>query len=277
MAAKKKASKKSVAKAGKGGLPAKNWQQALAANVADGKAPKEKPLTGDYISIKGGKFKLGGTKIGLDGKGEELDCVVIAWCFEKSYYDTPFSEDEKSSPACAAIGYDEDEMIPFEKSANKQCDNCTDCWANEWESADTGKGKACNDRRRLALVVAGKDDSMELKILGIPPTSLKNWKAYVNELENLGIHPMQAACNISFDQDYDGGGIPPLVFEFVSQVTNESALNLTAAMLEPATKLIEMEPDFSNYGKAPKGKGKKKTGKKASSKKKSSVKKSKFS
>lgn len=271
MAAKKKSKKKGSKK----NLPALGWQQALADNAKEGKAPKEKALTGDYISIKGGKFTLGGVKIGLDGKGRELDCFVIAWNFEKSYYDSDFVEGESNSPACVAISYNEDGLAPLETSPNKQNDACEGCWANEWESADKGKGKACADRRRLAIVVAGADDKMELKLLGIPPTSLKNWKAYINELETLGIHPMQAAVNISFDEDYTGGGIPPLIFEFVDEVTNEKALNITAAMLEPAAKLIEAEPDFSHYGKEkPKGKGKK--GKKKTSKKKSK-KKSKFS
>ena len=265
MAAKKKVSKKkSVAKKKAGKGLATSWQQQLAAHAGEGKAPKEKALTGDYISIKGGKyFSLGGVKL-----GKELDCVVVAFNFEKVYYDTDFDENAISSPACGAISYDEDNLVPFDDAANKQCETCDGCPMNEWESGK-GKGKACADRRRLALVVAGADDKLELKGLNIPPTSLKNWKAYINELDTLGIHPMQAAVNIHFDEDSTAAQ-PPLVFEFVNEVTSEKALNLTAAMLEPASKLIETPMDFSNYA------GGKKASKKKASKKKSK-KKSKFS
>lgn len=242
---------------------ATNWQQALADNAKVGKAPKEKALSGDWISIKGGKFSLGGVKI-----GNELDCVVVAWNFEKIRYDGDYVEGETSSPACQALGYDEDTLVAFDESPNKQNDDCETCWANEWGSNEEGgKGKACADRRHLALVVAGKNDKMELKGLNIPPTSLKNWKEFLNELEMLGIHPMQAAVNIHFDEDSTAAQAP-LVFEFVSEIKTDKALNLTASMLEPAANLIELPADFKNYGKAPKGKAsKKKTAKKKSKKK----------
>lgn len=259
MAAKKKAKKN----ASKSKELSTNWQDQLAVHAKEGKAPKEKATTGDWISTKGGKFKLGNVTLGT-----ELDCVVVGWNFEKCYYDTDYDPDNISSPACAALGYDEDELAPSDDAANKQCDSCIDCPMNEWESAAKGKGKACSDRRRLALVVAGKDDKMELKGLSIAPTSLPSWKGFINELETLGIHPMQAAVNISFDDDSEYAQ-PPLVFEFVNEVTSDKALNLTASMLDPATKLIEAEHDFSNYGggSAKKSKGKKKVAKKKSKKK----------
>jgi len=265
MAAKKKAKKKT------GKALTTGWQQQLAVHAKEGKAPKEKALTGDYIAAKNGKFMLGNVKLGT-----ELDCVVIAYNFEKVYYDADYVEGEAQSPACAALSYDEDEMVISEGVPNQQCEDCTECWANEWESAKVGKGKACADRRRLALVVAGKDDKMELKILNIPPTSLKSWKGFVNEVDALGLNVMQCAVNISFDEDSTAAQMP-LVFEFVDEVKNEKALNVTAAMLEPAYKLIEQPYDFSNYDKGGKGKkSKKKTSKKKTAKKKSK-KKSKFS
>ena len=267
MAAKKKAKKKTS----KRNLPVVGWQQQLATHAKDGKAPKEKALTGDYITAKNGKFMLGNVKLGT-----ELDCVVIAYNFEKVYYDADYVEGEAQSPACAALSYDEDEMVISADVPNQQCEDCTECWANEWESAKVGKGKACADRRRLALVVAGKDDKMELKILNIPPTSLKSWKGYINEIDALGLNVMQCAVNISFDEDSTAAQMP-LLFEFVSEVTKEKALNTTAAMLEPAYKLIEQPYDFSSYNKGGKSKKKsKKKGKKKISKKKSK-KKSKFS
>lgn len=269
MAAKKKAKKKTAKKSAGTGL-ALSWQQKLAEVTEQGKAPKEKPATGDWISTKGNKFKLGNTVLGT-----ELDCVVVAWCFERSYYDTDYDPDNISSPACAALTYNEEECYPAEDAANKQCEDCNECWANEWESADKGKGKACSDRRRLALVVAGKDDKMELKGLSIAPTSLPSWREFLNEIETAGLDPMQAAVNISFDDDSE---YPqhPLVFEFVDEVKNEKALNLTATMIDPAIKLIESPHDFSNYDSEPKPK-KNKGNKKKVSKKKGKKKGSKFS
>ena len=271
MAAKKKKTGKSIA------LP---WQQALAKHAKEGKAPKEKASGGDYISIKGGKFSISGTKIGLNGKGQELDCVVLGWVFEKCYYDGDYVEGEKTSPACFAIGYDEDELIPNETSPAIQNETCEDCEHNAWGSGQ-GKGKDCGDRRRLALAMEEADGSIGIKMLNIPPTSLKNWKAFVNAVDAQGLHTMQCAVSISFDDEYVGSGLPPLVFDIVSELTKDKQLQAMADKLDEATKMLEQPYDVSNYHK-PKGKkGKKKASKKKSkkkaSKKKSKKKRSKFS
>ena len=259
MAAKKKASKsKAVA------LP---WKQQLAQHAKAGKAPKEKALTGDYISTKGSKFTLNGVKIGLDGKGRELDCVVLGYIFEKSYYDTDYVEGQASSPACFALGYDEDELTPNETSPNKQCESCVDCELNEWGSG-RGEGKACSDRRRLALAVEGADGKIELKLLNIAPTSLKNWKSFINDVDTQGLHPMQCAVNIHFDEDSTATS-PPLVFDFVNEITNEKTLQAMAATLEQANKMLEQPYDVSNYKKTTKKKAKKKASKKKAAKRKS--------
>jgi len=260
MAAKKKVSKKKTGKAL--ALP---WQQQLAQHAKTGKVPKEKALIGDYISIKGGKFSLGGAVL-----GRELDCVIVGYVLEKVYYDNDYVEGAKTSPACFAIGYSEDELTPDSISPNLQGGDegmCAGCEFNEWGSG-RGEGKACADKRRLALVVEGESGKVELKILNIPPTSLKNWKGFVNTVETQGLHVMQCAVNIHFDEEHVGSGIPPIIFDFVNEITNEKTLQAMANTLDEATKLLEQPYDISNYT-APK-KGKKKTSKKKASKKKRS-------
>jgi len=267
MAAKKKAKKKTAKKSASKEI-AVGWQAQLAAHAKEGKAPKEKALTGDYISTKGAKFSLGGAVL-----GREIDCCILGWNFEKSWYDSAFVDGEASAPACFAISYDEDEMTPHETSPNMQGDSdgmCEGCELNEWGSGK-GEGKACADRRRLALVVEGTNGDMELKMLNISPSSLKNWKGFINGIEKQGIHVMQAAVNIHFDED-STAAYPPICFEFLNEITNESTLDATAALLPEATTLLEQPYDVSNYEKPG---GEKKTAKKKAKKK--SNKKSKFS
>jgi len=265
MAAKKKTAKKKTGKA-----LATGWQGQLAKHAKGGKAPKEKPVTGDYISSKGSKFSLGGVIL-----GRVIDATIVAWNFEKSRYDSDFVEGEASCPVCFAIGYDEDELAPHKDSPVPQNDACDGCELNEWGSADKGEGKACSDRRRLALVVE-HDGKAELKSLNIAPTSLKNWKSFLHEVESMGLHTLQCRIRIGFDEDSTAVS-PPLTFDFLSEITAEKTLNVLAGTLEAAEKMIETTYDPKNYT-APKGKGKKK-GKKKAGKKKVSKKKgrSKFS
>lgn len=241
------------------------WQQALAKHAKEGKAPKEAPVIGDAISTKGAKFSIGDRSL-----GRELDCVVLGWCFERSYYDSPFRDGEASSPACFAIAYAEEDMAAHDDSPSQQNPNCAECGMNEWGSG-SGEGKACGERRRLILAVEGANNKIEIKRLNIPPTSLKNWKGFINKIETMGLHTMQCAVNIHFDDD-STAAYPPLCFDFVSEITKEKTLQAMANMLEETTKLLEQPYDVSNYA-TPK-KGKKKVAKKKVAKKK---KRSKFS
>lgn len=264
MAAKKKTSKKKTGKA-----ITTPWQQRLAEHAKKGKAPKEKPVTGDYISTKGSKFTLNGVKIGLDGKGLELDAIVIGYIFEKCYYDTDYKEGQTSAPLCFALGYDEDELAPHADVVQAQHDNCEGCDLNEWGSG-RGDGKACADRRRLALAFPGTDGQVDLKMLNIAPTTLKNWKAFINDIESQGLEPMQCAVRISFDEDSTAPN-PPLVFEFVNEITNSKQLDVLASLLDKAEKMLEQPYDPKNYSKGKKKASKKKSKKKATARRRSKL------
>ena len=80
-----------------------------------------------------------------------------------------------------------------------QHDSCKGCPKNEWGSADQGRGKACQNRRRLALIPAGYyqakrgsrdfdlqifDDpkhfqSADVAYIKLPVLSVKEWSKYV--------------------------------------------------------------------------------------------------
>lgn len=238
------------------------WQQQLAKYAKDGKAPKEAPVSGDIISIKGQKFSLGDRNL-----GRELDCVILGWSFDRSYYDSPYVDGEASSPACFAISYTEDDMEPHDESPVPQGNNCEGCEMNEWGSG-TGNSKACAERRRLVLAVEGAKGEIEIKRLNIPPTSLKNWKGFISKIEAMGLHTMQCAVNIHFDEGSTAAYVP-ICFDFVKEITKEKTLQAMAAKLDETEKLLEQPYDVSNYTAPGKGKTKKKASKKKAGKKRS--------
>lgn len=254
MAAKKKTAKKGTSKAMT--VP---WKQALAKHAKEGKAPKEKAVSGDMISTKGGKFSLGGSIIGT-----EMDVVALGYSFQNTYYDSPYQEGESNAPACFAIGYDEDSLEPHKISPVPQCDSCAECDLNEWGSG-SGNGKACTNRRCLALVHESQTGAPEVKLLRIAPTSIANWRKFVNDLEMRNLELMQAAVTIKFDPD-STAMVPPLLFEFKGEITNEETLDTLAATLPEVERLIEQPFDVSNYGKPSTKKKAKKTAKKKRSK-----------
>lgn len=165
-----------------GALVKAKWEKEMAA-LAVQEAEKE-VLTGQFISIKGGVMTLAGQRL-ADNK---VKVVVIDHIFENAYYVGKYDPDNPSPPVCFAFGREEEAMVPHDDSAEKQNDACGGCPMNAFNSdPDGGKGKACKNGRRLALLSASELTPEAIKrgeiaYLKVPPTSLKGWAYYLKAL-----------------------------------------------------------------------------------------------
>ena len=154
-----------------------------------------------FFSTRGGIFR-----VGEDELGTEVCVVIIDAIRENTFYEGRYNADEQNAPRCYAFGRTDEEMIPHETMQAHpdyfvpQSDTCGTCANNKWGSAAQGKGKACQNRRRLAMLPAGvygsDDQGPTLDIydtpehyaaadqvtLKLPVTSVKNWSKYVNKL-----------------------------------------------------------------------------------------------
>jgi hypothetical protein len=108
---------------------------------------------------------------------------------------------------CYAFGRDEDEMQPHEAVEEKESEECSSCPQNEWGSANEGRGKACKNRRRLAVIPAGtfnKAGEFEafdedaafskasIAYLNLPVTSVNGYGAYIKQLSGALRRPPHA-------------------------------------------------------------------------------------
>lgn len=179
MAAKKTASKRAPRRAKAGGRALTNWDEELAKAAQTEVAERPSMAEGvPTISTQGGEMRLNDQAL-----PDPFRCVVVDWCLENSYFEEDFdpSAGEFNLPECYAVGLDPDEMKPGEAAPKKQADACADCWANQFGSAEKGRGKACGNRARLLLAPADKLDSLddaEVAMIKIPPTSLKGWNKH---------------------------------------------------------------------------------------------------
>lgn len=147
---------------------------------------------GRFISVQGGQLRYNGSPV----PDNTMRVVVIDSIMENTFYDRKYDPDDPTPPDCYAFGKvdleaDEDDEIvmrPHPKAHNPQNDTCAGCPQNEWGSADTGRGKACGQRRRLALMT---EDGLELiptaeiAYFKIAVTSVSAWAAYVKQLDSL--------------------------------------------------------------------------------------------
>jgi hypothetical protein len=238
------------------------WEQKMAA-AAQKQATAAKP-TGLFkmISTRGGILSVDDTPI----KGNELRVVILAGCHENQYYDGPFRPDTPQSPVCYAFsGVDEpgDGMVPHEQAKEKQCGSCDECELNVMGSAEQGKGKACKNVYRLALVTEDaveSEDAMaeaEIRMMKVPVTSVKNWAKYSNMLNDDMTRPSWGVVTkISLVQDAKTQF--KVLFEFEELINFDSGLYeaLEKRVSEVSKDLVAPYPDIDDEPAPARGRGK---------------------
>lgn len=164
------------------------WEQQMAEAVTK-QAASEKPSTFKAISTRGGVLTVDDSPV----PGNEMDVVVLASIHENQYFTVSFNPDKPAIPVCYAfseVDGPEEGMAPHAEVVDKQADDnglCAACWANQMGSADVGRGKACKNVRRMAVIPADALDSAdaleeaEARMLKVPVMSVRGWAAYVRE------------------------------------------------------------------------------------------------
>ena len=184
------------------GLPAE-----LAAQFAEDAKENLKNVEQAYfrISVKGGKFKVDGVKIGKDGRGEEFSAIILKEIPVNTFNKTAYKEGETSVPECWSLGG----YKPAPGCEEPQAATCASCPQNRFGSAvdkntgEAGKGKACSNSRRLILKIDGYDMPV---LLQIPPTSRKNLDSYLKQLsageQKVPMFALHTHFQMSEDFDY---------------------------------------------------------------------------
>lgn len=179
------------------------------------KAAAAEPLVaGTWLSAKGGQLTIGDEVL----PGAQAAVIVLDSYAENTYYGSKYVPENPLPPICFALGRDGAPLAPDIASMSKAMDyfmpqhilnggqigGCEGCPMNEWGSAAQGRGKACQNRRRLVVIPAGYyaprrgsrdmdlhlfDDpnhytTAEVAYLKLPVTSVKNWATHVHQLSS---------------------------------------------------------------------------------------------
>ena len=175
-------------------------------------------VTGSFLSTKGGVLTFQDEPL----PGNQMLVIILDIVRERTFYAEKYEAglEHNRPPVCYAFSRmdePEDEMAPHPSMQADlsyfvpQNDICKTCPNNEWGSADTGRGKACSERRRMALLPAGyfapkrgsRDFDMhvfddpnhfetsDIAYLKLPVTSVKDWARYVTTLASTNRRPPQ--------------------------------------------------------------------------------------
>lgn len=153
------------------------------------------------VSVKNGVMKVGDQPI----PGNQFAAVILDAARLNTYYKSTYNPTANEPPTCYAIGREDATLAPHPDMAKDpthfvpQAAQCNGCPMNEFGSNQvTGKGKACGNRRRLIMLLAGtyqQDVNGMLHLqpyttadhysttpylqMTLAPTSLKAWGEYV--------------------------------------------------------------------------------------------------
>lgn len=170
-----------------------NYDEELAKFATEYSAQEAGAATGQFFGLKGGRLTFNDAPL----PNNEMAVILLDGVLENVYYEGAYDPDNPQSPSCFAFGRNEADMVPHEKVPNPVCSKCHGCPMNEFGSAEIGKGKACRNTRRLAMIAAGTmqngrftpfDDlehykTAQIAYMKLPVMSVKGYATFVKQLE----------------------------------------------------------------------------------------------
>jgi len=155
------------------------------------------PVSGQSIKINNGVMSLGDQVI----PGNQFAAIILDAAHINAFYSTTYNPNVVLPPNCYAIARNEMELAPHPDMAKDlqhfqpQAERCNACPHNVFGSARQGQGKACGNRRRLVLLLAGAYPQGQLQpftdishyatapllTMSVAPTSAKNWGRLVRQ------------------------------------------------------------------------------------------------
>lgn len=175
-----------------------NWDEELAAAAINTMTREANAGGGESFSTKDGILSFNGNPI----EGNTMAVVIVDAVIANANYIDKYDPKNPSGPNCFAFGRNEADLVPHPnvvKAGTAQHVSCDGCPRNEWGSADEGKGKACGNGRRLALIPAGEltgDDfdvfeaytdpklfaDAAIGFLKVPATSIKPFASFTKQV-----------------------------------------------------------------------------------------------
>jgi hypothetical protein len=162
------------------------------------------------ITANDGVFMVDDIKL-----SDPLKCIVVAEGLLNVWYPEAYDSAHPTPPGCFAVGNavkDGEKLLhahptspQIQGGANGH--DCATCEMNKFGSAEKGKGKACSNRRNLAVVLLDDPafetgDDLEWLQLSISPTGLSAWGAYITELLSKAKRPPHGVLTaFTFNRD----------------------------------------------------------------------------
>lgn len=228
--------------------------EALLAGMAKQASSVEKPSSSS-IGVRAGILTYGGQPV----VGNKLDCIVIASTHTNLLYEGAFDPNNLSNPVCFAYSESGEDMTPHPASSKPQHSDCRSCPNNQWGSDPSGgKGKACKNGRRLAIIPADTKPedvaAAEVATLALPVMSITNWSNYVHKCSALFSRPPLGVLT-QIGTVPDAKSQFRVTFNYVSSLDKSLLMPLIQKAQDPAVREI-LERVYEPNAEKPEASGK---------------------
>jgi hypothetical protein len=195
--------------------------------------------------------KIGVSLRGLDIPGVGLvtgptDVVILDFIARNVFYPGDYVAGEFTPPDCMAQGFAKnDDLIPIAGFPDVQAATCAECGNNRYGTArgGTGKGKACQNRRLLAVLAPDSGMEDDILILDISPTAVPQFDNYIATLSSQhGLPPISFTTEVSVVPTAPGATTAKV--QFGNPKPNQNLATHFARQAE-ATQLLSAIPEFS--------------------------------
>lgn len=197
------------------------WQDEIK-KLAIKTAETEKP-SGSWVSFKNGVMKINDTPM----KDNKVEMVVLEAVFENQFYKNRYDPNKAETPICYALGENDEDLAPHPNSPEPQNVDCATCSKNAWGSdPQGGKGKACKNVRRLAIIAAndlGNVPKAQVALAKLPVTSVKNWATYASQIANV-LHLPPLAVVTEMREEPDAKNQFVINFELIRKIEDGEVL-----------------------------------------------------
>jgi len=191
--------------------------------------------SGHRVSLKGKTFTF------PDGKTSKgpINAVILDWRNINAYYKGAYNPQKPEPPVCFAISKEIEGMTPSTNSPDPQAPACDGCPWNEWGSAPGGgKGKACKNQVRIAVVPPDANDKTPIWTIDLAPSSTSAFSNFVNTVKSAALLPIQVQVSLDFDLNAD---YPKVTFADPEPLPMET-VQLMFKLRGGASSLLDKEP-----------------------------------
>lgn len=231
-----------------------DWLAALANEEAKHERVGGSVARIELDGVGGFRFVDGGDPVQMENP---FLAVILGDRLENRYYSEGFRKDsDYRAPDCFAIhNGDESEMVPHPSSAKKQNDDCASCPLNQFGTAKQGDGKACSNRRRIALV--GFDENLtehaKIALMNLPPTIKADYAKFKKQLD-VDHHRPTFAC-VTELHGSPGDKVTKVRYEMHAPIDKRAALEVLYDLKVRSNEMLDRPYDPTPEGSgAPKKK-----------------------